>query len=113
MTEDTPTVLARWVDAVETELGLPHGSIDVTEVLDLARDAAHHVARPAAPVTAYLVGYARGLAAASDGATHQHEPPGGTERTGPAVTAPPAGGDVSARASRLALGWPTNPAEAG
>jgi hypothetical protein len=81
---DTPTVLARWVDAVEADLGLPSGSIDVTEVLDLARDAAHHVARPAAPVTTYLVGYARGLAAAQGGALPD---------------------DVAERTSRLALGW--------
>jgi hypothetical protein len=64
MTQDTPTVLETWVEALETELGLPAGSIDVTTVLDLARDAAHGVARPAAPVTTYAVGYADGLAAA-------------------------------------------------
>jgi hypothetical protein len=85
-TPDTPTVLARWVEALEAELGLPGGSIDVTEVLDLARDAAHHVARPAAPVTTYLVGYARGLAAAQ-GTT------GVTDD------------DAVERAARLALGW--------
>jgi hypothetical protein len=99
MTEDTPTVLDRWVAAVEAELGLPGGSIDVGQVLDLARDAAHHVARPAAPVTTYLVGYARGLAAASGGAD------GPASGTGPHD-------DVAARASRLALGWPTDAPEA-
>jgi hypothetical protein len=30
-------------------------------VLDLARDAAHAVARPAAPLTAFVVGLAAGL----------------------------------------------------
>jgi len=85
MTDDTPTVLARWVSAVESELGLPAASIDVTEVLDLARDAAHHVARPAAPVTTYLVGYARGLAMAQGKVTPDD--------------------DVAGRAARLALGW--------
>lgn len=64
MTQDTPTVLATWVEVLETELGLPAGSVDVSTVLDLARDAAHGVARPAAPVTTYAVGYADGLAAA-------------------------------------------------
>ncbi|MFI2105551.1 DUF6457 domain-containing protein [Isoptericola sp. NPDC019693] len=75
MTDQTPpatargaepgsSVLDRWVDALEAELGLPLRSVDVGAVLDLARDAAHQVARPAAPVTAYAVGYAAGLAAA-------------------------------------------------
>ncbi len=64
MTQDTPTVLDTWVAALETELGLPAGSVDVGAVLDLARDAAHGVARPAAPLTTYAVGYADGLAAA-------------------------------------------------
>lgn len=74
MTDQTPpatarsaepgsSVLDRWVDALEAELGLPPRSVDVGAVLDLARDAAHQVARPAAPVTAYAVGYAAGLAA--------------------------------------------------
>ncbi|GAA1848165.1 DUF6457 domain-containing protein [Myceligenerans crystallogenes] len=59
------TDLKTWISALETELGLPPGTIDMNEVLDLARDAAHAVARPAAPVTTYAVGYAAGLAAAS------------------------------------------------
>jgi len=75
MTDQTPratprgsepgsSVLDRWVDALEAELGLPPRSVDVGAVLDLARDAAHQVARPAAPVTSYAVGFAQGLAAA-------------------------------------------------
>jgi len=71
MTDQTPraaepgsSVLDRWVDTLEAELGLPPRSVDVGAVLDLARDAAHQVARPAAPVTTYAVGYAAGLAAA-------------------------------------------------
>ena len=89
MTQDTPTAVARWVEAVEAELALPAGSIDVTEVLDLARDAAHHVARPAAPVTTYLVGYARGLAASSGRPTPDEQ--------------------VAERVSRLALDWQPDP----
>jgi len=51
------------------ELGLTGDAVDdqraVTKViLDLARDAAHGVARPAAPLTAYLVGVAVGRGAA-------------------------------------------------
>lgn len=53
----------RWTEALEAELGLSPGTVDVQAVLDLARDAAHAVARPAAPVTTYAVGYAEGLAA--------------------------------------------------
>lgn len=58
--------------------------VDVPALLDVARDAAHHVERPAAPVTAFLVGYA----AATRG--------GGR----PAVR------DAAATAQRLALDWP-------
>lgn len=43
------------------ELGLP-GQTDRDLVLDLARDVAHGVARPAAPLTTYLVGMAAGAA---------------------------------------------------
>ncbi len=35
--------------------------VDVDAVLDLARDAAHQVERPAAPLTTFLAGYAAGL----------------------------------------------------
>ncbi|WP_205710937.1 DUF6457 domain-containing protein [Isoptericola sp. BMS4] len=62
--EPGSTVLDRWVDALEAELGLPPGTVDIGAVLDLARDAAHRVERPAAPVTTYVAGYAAGLAAA-------------------------------------------------
>jgi hypothetical protein len=58
------TVLERWVDTLEAELGVPPGTVDIGAVLDLARDAAHRIERPAAPVTAYVAGYAAGLAAA-------------------------------------------------
>src|SRR4051812_13246136 len=53
-----------WVETVAAALGAPAlaESVDVDAVLALARDAAHAVARPAAPVTAFLVGYAAGLA---------------------------------------------------
>jgi len=52
--------LEEWTAAVCLDLGLDPGSADVGEVLDLARDVAHGVARPAAPLTAYLVGVAVG-----------------------------------------------------
>jgi len=46
-----------WVAAARDALGLSD-EIDVTLLLDLAREAAHAVARPAAPVTTYLLGLA-------------------------------------------------------
>jgi hypothetical protein len=48
--------LDEWVKAVSDELGL--GPIEVKAVLDLARDVAHGVTRPAAPLTCLLVGLA-------------------------------------------------------
>ncbi|HTW20033.1 MAG TPA: DUF6457 domain-containing protein [Mycobacteriales bacterium] len=48
--------LDEWVQAVCLELDL--GAVDTGAVLDLARDVAHGVARPAAPVTCLLVGLA-------------------------------------------------------
>jgi hypothetical protein len=48
--------LDEWVTAVSEELGI--GPIEVKSVLDLARDVAHGVARPAAPLTCLLVGLA-------------------------------------------------------
>jgi hypothetical protein len=51
-----------WVVAVRTELGLAE-AIDMDLVLDLARDVAHGVARPAAPITTYLLGLAVGRGA--------------------------------------------------
>jgi hypothetical protein len=52
-----------WVAGVVAELRLP-GGVDVRAVLDLARDVAHGVERPAAPLTTYLAGMA--VAAGAD-----------------------------------------------
>ena len=46
-----------WIDSVLAELSLTERP-DVASILDVARDAAHGVARPAAPVTTYLMGMA-------------------------------------------------------
>ncbi|MFD5029623.1 NTP transferase domain-containing protein [Streptomyces sp. NPDC058220] len=51
------TVLDEWITAVKDELGIEL-DVDIHTLLDLARDAAHGVARPAAPLTTFLVGYA-------------------------------------------------------
>ncbi|SDT69881.1 MULTISPECIES: DUF6457 domain-containing protein [Jiangella] len=47
-----------WVSALCERLGVPVDDVDVGGILDLARDAAHTVERPAAPVTAFIAGYA-------------------------------------------------------
>lgn len=63
--------LAEWVQAVCTQLEIDPGVVDIAAVLDLAKDAAHGVARPAAPLTTFLAGYVAG-------------------RTGPGLEADPA-----------------------
>ncbi|MBA3233134.1 MAG: molybdopterin-guanine dinucleotide biosynthesis protein MobA [Propionibacteriales bacterium] len=52
--------VSTWAQQLADALGLDL-ELDVDPVLDLARDAAHQVERPAAPVTTFLVGYAAGL----------------------------------------------------
>ncbi|MFI6084432.1 DUF6457 domain-containing protein [Streptomyces sp. NPDC051217] len=78
-------VLDEWITAVKDELGLEL-DVDIKLLLDLARDAAHGVARPAAPLTTFLVGYAAGRAAAGGG--------------GPEAVA-----EASRKAVALALRW--------
>jgi hypothetical protein len=84
--------LREWTTALCAELGIELGGesdadVDalVAELLDVARVAAHRVARPAAPVTTFVVG----LAAA---------------RGGPEAVARAAG-----VARRLAESWPADP----
>jgi hypothetical protein len=71
--------LEPWIAAVCAELGLDP-TVDATAVLDLARDVAHGVARPAAPLTTFLVGRA----------------------VGAGVPMP----EAAAKISALAAGWP-------
>ena len=76
-----------WIDELCDVLDV---EIDLDEalILDVARDAAHNVERPAAPITTFLLGYA---AAASNGNPAQIE-------------------RLAAAASDLALRW-DKPAE--
>lgn len=55
-------VLEEWLSQASTALGLPEdtGAVHRDLVLDLARDVAHGVARPAAPLTTFLLGLAAG-----------------------------------------------------
>lgn len=59
------STLEDWTAAVVAELGVADlvdaGTRDL--VLDMTRDVAHGVARPAAPLTAYLMGLAVGRGA--------------------------------------------------
>ena len=73
-------VLETWIAAACDELGLTPADVEEKAVLDVARDVAHNVLRPGAPVTAYLMGLAvgRGLAPA----------------------------EAAAKISALALAWP-------
>lgn len=50
-------VLDEWIAAVKAELDIDP-KVDTTALLAVARDAAHGVTRPAAPLTTFLLGYA-------------------------------------------------------
>ena len=71
-----------WIDELSDVLEVDT-EVDEGLVLDLARVAAHNVARPAAPVTAYLLGFAAGAAGADTDAVE----------------------DLAGRAQRLAESW--------
>ncbi|MEU8295775.1 DUF6457 domain-containing protein [Micromonospora sp. NPDC048909] len=62
------TVMDDWVTAACAELGLDPAEVPVPAVLDLAKDVAHQVIRPGAPVSAYLLGLAVGRGADPAGA---------------------------------------------
>jgi hypothetical protein len=69
------TTLGDRITAACAELGVDPSVVDQRVVLDLARDIAHQVARPAAPMTAFVLGVAVGsglpLGAAADRLTAQ------------------------------------------
>ncbi|WP_424569715.1 DUF6457 domain-containing protein [Streptomyces sp. CH-036] len=89
-------VLDEWITSVKNELGIEL-DVDTGVLLDLARDAAHGVARPAAPLTTFLVGYA--AATASAGA--------GPDEAAAAVA------EASRKATALALRWEAEAEAAG
>lgn len=78
------STLEDWTAAVAAELGIADLVDGSTRdlVLDMTKDVAHGVARPAAPLTAYLMGLAVGRAGTAAGAA-----------------------DLAARISTLAVGW--------
>lgn len=63
-------VSADWVADLQRELGIDL-PLDLMELLELARVAAHQVARPAAPLTTFLVGYAAGTKGGSVAAVQE------------------------------------------
>ncbi|MEV1048413.1 NTP transferase domain-containing protein [Streptomyces sp. NPDC049916] len=83
-------VLDEWITSVKNELGIEL-DVDTGVLLDLARDAAHGVARPAAPLTTFLVGYAAARAGAD----------AGPDAAAAAVA------DAARKAADLALRWET------
>jgi hypothetical protein len=54
------TTIEKWAEAVCADLGVRADDGAIRVVLDLARDVAHEVERPAAPVSAFLLGLAVG-----------------------------------------------------
>lgn len=64
--------LDEWSAAVQRALGLEYDDPRMRDaVLDLARDAAHGVARPAAPLTTFLLGVAVGRGADIEAAAQE------------------------------------------
>jgi hypothetical protein len=65
------TTLDNWTAAACEKLGIEVALVDVRQILDLARVAAHQLERPAAPLTAYLLGLAVGSGQPADQAAAQ------------------------------------------
>lgn len=86
------STLVDWTEAVLVELGLTEDTVDGALVLDLARDVAHGVARPAAPLTTYLLGLSVGRV------------------SGSAADREVAARAMAARVSALAAAWPAESA---
>lgn len=61
-------VLNEWTALACKELGIDPADVDRDLILDLTKEVAHGVARPAAPLTAYLLGLAQGAGTAPEDA---------------------------------------------
>jgi molybdopterin-guanine dinucleotide biosynthesis protein A len=61
-----PEVLDEWVAEAAPLVGIDPADVPIGTVLELARRAAHGVARPAAPVTTFLLGLAVGSGRSAD-----------------------------------------------
>lgn len=60
-----PEALDEWADALRELFGLDAEDVPIPLILDLARDVAVGVARPAAPLSAFVAGLAAGRAGGS------------------------------------------------
>lgn len=60
-----PEALDDWAAELRAELGLSPDDLPIARILDLARDVAVAVARPAAPLSAFAAGLAAGRAGGS------------------------------------------------
>jgi hypothetical protein len=60
-----PEALDRWADALRERFGLSAEDVPIALILDLARDVANGVARPAAPFSAFVAGLVAGRAGGS------------------------------------------------
>ncbi|MCP3424580.1 DUF6457 domain-containing protein [Rothia sp. AR01] len=58
MSRTPPPELPEWVADVAPVLGVDPADVPTRMLLDLTRDVAHTVTRPAGPVTTYLIGLA-------------------------------------------------------
>ena len=67
MSDDVDAALDAWWATLTAALGLADVPADRDAILGLARDAAHAIVRPAAPMTTFLAGYAAALAGGSAG----------------------------------------------
>ncbi|WP_211373682.1 DUF6457 domain-containing protein [Cellulomonas fimi] len=109
--------LEEWVAAVVAELEIPRDVVDVALVLDLARDAAHGVDRPAAPLTTFLVGYAAGASRAGhEDAGHGGAGQAGADQRGAGQAGADQAGavaldDLVERVGALARDWADRPRE--
>ncbi len=57
-----PEALDAWAAALRERFGLTEDDVPVAAVLDLTRDVANEVARPAAPLGAFVAGLVAGRA---------------------------------------------------
>jgi len=60
-----PEALDAWAAALREHFDLGADDVPITLILDLARDAANGVARPAAPLSAFVAGLVAGRAGGS------------------------------------------------
>ncbi|WP_308491634.1 DUF6457 domain-containing protein [Microbacterium terrisoli] len=60
-----PEALDRWADALREHFGLSEQDVPIGLILNLAKDVANGVARPAAPFSAFVAGLVAGRAGGS------------------------------------------------